>query len=409
VEVRQRNRWYQAAALGYLTGAILALLLPPADRLGLWMPLHLAVAGAIGVAISGAMQVFARTLTATAEPPAGPAWVQLGLVVAGAACIAIGLPTETRWLTAVGGASWTAGIALLGWLVWRAWSTSLSRRHPMPMAAYGLAVTFALIGGFIGAMLGRGGLAPATYVMLRRIHPTVNVLGFASLTIVGTMVTLLPTVLRVRMVPWRGWSVLALLATGVATQALGWAVGSAWVVGTGGLVEAAGAVAFAVLVIRTVRTARRWAVPTAAFHFVSGVAWFVLGSVWYASRLVQGATAVEGFRQTFLAVFVWGWLVQVLLGAWSYLLPMMRPGSPTEHRAGLQVFEVAGRTQVVVLDLGVALLAARASGWLPPAWGKVGWALALAGTIVAVTKTWLFPVLAAAIRPGVRPRSVWGS
>jgi nitrite reductase (NO-forming) len=235
------------------------------------------------------------------------------------------------------------------------------------------------------------------------------VLGFASLTIVGTMVTLLPTVLRVRMVRWRGASVVALLATGVLLQGLGWAAGSAWMVGAGGLVEAAGAVAFAVLVIQTVRTTRRWAVPTAAFHFISGVAWFVLGSVWYATRLIRGAPSVDAFLPVFLAAFIWGWLVQVLLGAWSYLLPMMRPGGPIEHRAGLQVFEVAGRTQVVLLDAGVALLATSASGWLSAAWGEAGWTLALGATILAVTKTWLFPVLAPFVRPGARSQAVWGS
>src|SRR5512141_1543254 len=98
MEARGRNRWYQAASRCYLTAALLALLLPSTDRLGLWLPLHLAVAGAISIAISGAMQVFARTLTATPEPPAGSAWAQFALVVTGAAAIAVGLPTQTRWL-----------------------------------------------------------------------------------------------------------------------------------------------------------------------------------------------------------------------------------------------------------------------------------------------------------------------
>jgi nitrite reductase (NO-forming) len=168
-------------------------------------------------------------------------------------------------------------------------------------------------------------------------------------------------------------------------------------------------VAFAASVFLTVRSARRWAVPAAAFHFLSGVAWFVLGSVWYASRLIEGSAAVDGGRQVFLAVFVWGWLVQVLLGAWSYLLPMMRPGSPVEHRAGLQVFEVAGRTQVALLDLGVVLLAMTASGWLSAGWSTVGWTLALVATVLAVAKTWVFPVVAPALRPGSRATAVWGS
>jgi hypothetical protein len=65
---------YQTAARVWLTAAALSLLLPPADRLVLWLPLHLALAGAISVAISGAMQTFALALTATPSPSRWVVW-----------------------------------------------------------------------------------------------------------------------------------------------------------------------------------------------------------------------------------------------------------------------------------------------------------------------------------------------
>jgi hypothetical protein len=88
---------------------------------------------------------------------------------------------------------------------------------------------------------------------------------------------------------------------------------------------------------------------------------------------------------------------------------MLRPGGPDALRAGLQLFEVLGRTQVVALDVGVALLAAASLGWLPDAWSGPGWALALAATVVALAKAWLFPWAAGAVPVGARARSVWGS
>lgn len=405
--MRQRNRWYQTVALGYLTAAVLLLALPPADRLALWLPLHLVVAGAVAVAISGAMQVFARTLTATPEPGAGLAWTQFAAVTGGAAAIALGRPMGWPWLVALGGLAWTGAIALLGRIVWRAWRRSLTRRHPVPIGAYGAAVAFGLLGGLAGAVLGAGRLSAGSYVALRFAHPTAMVLGFASLTIVGTMVTLLPTVLRVRMLAWRGASVVVLLATGVALQLAGWTFDLAWMVGAGGLVVAAGAVAFAVLVVRTATTARRWAPPTAALHLLCGVAWFTLGSVWWASMLVRGAAAVDRARGAFLAVFVLGWLVQILVGAWAYLLPTLRPGGPERHRAWLRVFEAGGRTQVVAFNVAVALLAAGAGGGVG-AVARAGWVLGLATLAVAIARTWAFPVVAGRLPTGNRGPAVWG-
>lgn len=378
-------------------------------RLGLWLPLHLTLAGAVATAISGAMQMSARALTATPEPRAGLAAAQVGAVAAGATAIAVGRPMGWTPLVALGGVVWVGGICVLGWIVWRAWARSLHRRHPVPIAAYGLALGFAVLGGLAGAALGRGGLDATVYLALRRLHATVNVLGFASLTIVGTMVTFLPTVLRVRMVSWRGGAVLVLLGLGVALQAAGWAVDARWALVAGGVTITAGAIAFLAFVALTVRTRRRWGVPTAAMHLLCGVAWFVGGSIWYAVELWRGPIAVDLGRSTFLAVFVCGWLVQVLLGAWAYLLPMARPGGPDDHRAGLQVFEMLGRTQVIVLNAGLVLVVAGLHGLPTSAAGqRVGWALELAVVTLALVKTWAFPLLAGRLPVSPRAAAVWG-
>ena len=55
---------YQSAARVWLTLAALSFLLPVRWRLGLWLPLHLTLAGAVSTAISGAMQNFMLSLTA---------------------------------------------------------------------------------------------------------------------------------------------------------------------------------------------------------------------------------------------------------------------------------------------------------------------------------------------------------
>ena len=63
-----------------------------------------------------------------------------------------------------------------------------------------------LVGGTLGALMGSRTVSIAGYAQVRHAHLTANVLGWASLTVVGTLITLLPTALRVRMPQRRdGW------------------------------------------------------------------------------------------------------------------------------------------------------------------------------------------------------------
>jgi nitrite reductase (NO-forming) len=406
VRPRATTALYQTTARVWLTLAALALLLPVRWRLGLWLPLHLALAGAVSTAISGAMQNFMLALTASPDPPGWTVRAQYALLVAGVAAIAVGMPAGAPWLTGTGGAAFTVAMAILAWMLWRAWRRSLHRRHPVPMAAYGAAVVFVLLGGALGALMGARVASGELSVHLRHAHMTVNVLGWAALTVVGTMVTFLPTVLRVRMPPARGWVALVLLVGGLLVQLVGWDLTSTPVLAIGGALYAAGSLAFLVRMGAVLRVERRWAIPLAAFHLLAGIAWFVLGAVGLAVALTDGPLGFDRYREGYLTAFVGGFLLQVLLGAWSFLLPMGTPGHPDERRRMLAVFEVAAPVQVVLLNAGLVLLAATAAGWLDLA--TVGAWLALAGGAIALGKAWLFPIVARGPVETDRARAVWG-
>jgi nitrite reductase (NO-forming) len=408
VSPRAITRWYQTAARAWLTLAGLALLLPASDRRGLWLPLHLALAGAVATAISGAMQNFMLALTATPAPPAVVTWVQFALLTAGAATIAIGLPNGLDGVVAVGGTAWIVAIVLLGWMLWRARRRSLHRRHGMPIAAYAAAIVSAVAGGTIGALLGSGALDGDAYLRARHAHLTLNVLGFASLTVVGTLVTLLPTVLRVRMPPRRGGGILTILVAALVLLVVAWLADATALLTAGGVAFAIGALGVASLMLAIVRSERRWKPPAAAMHMVAAIAWFVVGSMLLAWALAHGASGFDDFRTTFLVAFVGGWLLQVLLGAWAYLLPMQRPGHPDERRRTLAVFEVAAPVQLVVLNAGLLVLATRGAGWVGDAVGDLGVVLTAAGAGAALLKAWAFPSLGRAALDTGRARAVWG-
>ncbi|GIV00647.1 MAG: hypothetical protein KatS3mg014_2262 [Actinomycetota bacterium] len=394
-------------ARGWLTLAAGSLLLPERLRLGLWLPLHLALAGAISTAISGAMQNFVLALTASPAPPAWAVGTQLGLVTAGTVLIAIGRVAGSATEMAAGGALFVLGIAVLGGIVVRARRRSLHGRYGLPIAMYLGAVAAMLAGGTLGALLGSNAVGGEAWLRLREAHMSVNLLGWVSFTIAGTLVTFLPTVLRVRMPPWQGWTTAAALALGLGGIGVGLGAGLPAVAGLGGVVYAAGALGLAGMILRVLRVPRAWPVPVAAKHLLAAAAWFEVGAVALAVALVRDAFLA--FREPYLAIFVGGWALQTLLGAWLFLLPMNRPGHPDERRRQLAVGEVGGALQLAAYNLGVALLALAGAGWAPRSAGAVGAGLALAAGGVALAKAWAFAPIARL--PVLAPRHlrVWGA
>jgi nitrite reductase (NO-forming) len=400
-------RTYQTGARIWLTAAFASLLLPADVRLGVWLPLHLALAGAVSVAIAGAMQNFALTLSAAPDASPRTVWAQFAAANLGALLVAVGYPSETGWLVAVGGALFVLAASVLGWLLARARRIGLNRRHVLPFAMYGAAIVAVLVGGTLGAVVGSRVVDdPLTWLELRRAHLTLNVLGWVSLTIAGTLVTFLPTVLRIRMPAWHGTASGALLVAGVAGVALGLGLDAQPVALVGAVAYGAGALGLAWMVVKAFRMPRSWPVPVAAKHIVCALAWFVVGALLLPWMLGEDLLAS---REVFLAIFVGGWALQTLLGAWQYLLPMARPGHPDERRAWLAAIETGGSMQVLALNLGVALLALNGADALPGWVGRAGATLALVGGAMALAKAWAFPALGRSAALARRHAGTWGA
>ncbi len=401
---------FQTASRAWLTLAGLSLFLPPDVRLGIWLPLHLAVAGAASTAIFGAAQLFSTTMTNTLDPPARVVWTEFGLVNAGVAAIAIGRVEAWGWLVAVGGVSFVCAACLLAWVIRRAWTKGINKRHPLPIYLYGFAVGCVIVGGLLGAALGSGRLTNAdVYLAVKHAHMTLNVLGWGGVTIAGTLITLLPTTLRVKMPAWHGRGAAMSLAAGVVLLATGFALRVTVLAAAGGLAWLAGAAGVLWMVTRVLRTQRRWRAPISARHLLTGICWFAVGSVGLAWAAMRGVAGFDAFRTDFLVVFVLGWIVQTLLGAWLYLLPMQRPAHPDERRATLVALEFGGWAELVLFNLGVALMAVRGAGWVSSAAGRAGVVLALGGGGIALAKAWAFPLLSGALKrvPLRRRHLVW--
>jgi nitrite reductase (NO-forming) len=394
--VRPRGvlRVYQMAARIWLTAAALSLLLPRAVRLDWWVPLHLMLVGAVSVAISGAMQNFVAALTASGPAPAPMVWAQFALVNVGAALTVAGRSSGRTSLVGAGGTAFIAGMVLLGLIVSRAWRRALHLRHRVPVAMYGAAVICVLAGASIGIVLATGAVQGAkAWLDLRTAHLVLNVLGWVSLTIAGTLITLLPTVLRVRMPAWGGRVTVWLFVVGIGTMALGVAMGRSPLAAAGAAAYGFGVAGVVLMATRALSIRRKWPVPLSAKHLLLALAWFTAGTVWTFVALLRGVEWFAGADDVLVIVFGGGWILQTLLGAWLYLLPVMRPAHPDKRRRMLVAVEWGGGVELLALNSGLVMLAIAAAGTGFSTLATTGAALALTGATIPLVKAWTYPLL----------------
>lgn len=382
---------HNLSARVWATAALVAVPLSARSGLGWWLPLHIALLGAVTQAIVGGQLMFSATLGLARGPSRSTTLAQLGLLNAAALLVILGRWTEIETLFVVGVAVFVAVIGWVGWQVHFLWRSSINRRFAVTGTFYRLAAASLLLGASIGGTLGTGAFdSAASYIAHRAVHMTVNVFGWAGMTIVGTAITLLPTILHVRApklgavrkAPWLMFLGLMVMSTG-ATLQLGWVAGAGMTAYLGGLAV------FLIHVKRVLATPRRRKIPTAAFHLVAAIGWaFVTAASLVVTLLQSDWTATRYFVVVGGAV---GFVLQALLGAWSFLLPSTRAPVPQRRRIELVSMELGGRVQVVAYNLGLilAILGLRTGSEA----SVVGTSLVWGAATLAVSKAWLFPLL----------------
>lgn len=216
-------------------------------------------------------------------------------------------------------------------------------------------------------------------------HVSLNVLGWVGLPILGTIVTLWPTMLRTRIAPKAallGRQALPLLATGVVVTATAFALGRP-------LVAVAGLAAYLAGFVRTLgpllvvaRSKRPASFST--WSAAAGLLW-LLGAVIVLLTQVATLRTVERIHDALTAVAfvaVIG-VLQTLLGCMAYLLPAMAAGGPTAVRWRNDRADRGMVLRFVLVNTGALLC-------LIPASRYVGGALLLLGvlgTLVTIAST----------------------
>lgn len=256
------------------------------------------------------------------------------------------------------------------------------RRFEVTVWFYCAAGVALMVAVLLGAAMSTG-IAPRWYERFVVAHVELNLLGWIALTVLGTEVSFWPMVLRTRIV--RGTEAAArqcliMCSAGLIVVLIG-ALAAVQVVVVVGL---AGYLAGVVRSLGPfVRTAvQRTPHTTASRMLALASAWFAVGVVTDLVVAVGSVDFTELAHQleSFVPWLIAGFVVQVLLGALTYLIPVVLGRGPSGGRRAASWLDRFAAARLVGFNVGVVLVALR----LRQPFEAIGWSLVGLGIAVFV-------------------------
>lgn len=372
----------------WLAALVLVTAIHPILDTPRWLLIHLFFLGALTHAVLVWSQHFAAALL---RRPTDRDRQSARLIAANGGAVLVIAGVETgAWVVVVGGA-----VCLTAAVAWHAWEfvaglrRALGNRFAPTLRYYIAAACLFLVGIVLGTLLAR---APQGEWHARLIvaHAAVNVLGWIGLTILGTLVTLWPTMLRTRMLDGTlraATRTLAVLGTGVVVTATGALLGRPWAVAAGLAIYTAGVGLTAWTMVRLARAKRPASFAT--WSVAAGVAWLVgclvtwvgttVGSAAGAGPMAAVATGLNDVAPYLAA----GAGAQVLLGALSYLLPVQLSRGPASVKAANAAIDRGAAFRVATANVMLLLCVAPTPSWVRVIASSVYLAVMLAFAVCA--------------------------
>jgi len=231
---------------------------------------------------------------------------------------------------------------------------SLNRRFKGVIAYYqfaGLMVLAGIVLGVVDAYTSDESIWQ-TRITLAHLHA--NLLGWVGLTIIGTLVTLWPTVLRTQMHLKAISSAklgLKLLVIGVFGSIVGPLFDCSWVLAAAIAIYFVGAVitltpAALLMRRRSPDRSSSWMMLTGAI----GLAILLLGDFWLVLAHRTPEKILSSIEAHLLLIFTL-WLLPILLGSLTYLLPVVLGRGPASNRELESVLNFGWRWRILLLPL----------------------------------------------------------
>lgn len=368
-----RRSWHRRASrpvTWWMVALVVVVLIHQWIPQSRWLMVHMVTLGLITTSIMVWGQHFTEALLKTrlGEESRARQVIRSHLLTAGVVATIAGMLPSWPWLVVAGALLVSAAMLWYAISLGAQVRAAIAPRFAFTVRAYMMAACLLPAGAVLGALMAFS-LGEPWQGRLLLAHQILNILGFVGITVTGTLLTLWPTVLRTKADPVAtrkaagglvgmgvgvvGASLAALIASvslGVAFVLI-YAGSFAWVAVT--LVRAG---------VRSARQQHRIELPWFPILSIgSGMVWFVLGllglaAMWRGSADEQlTSSLVAADVQALTVPFVAGFLLQVLLGAMSYLLPVTMGGGPRAVRTSLAAMSRSALPRVVVYNLVVAL------------------------------------------------------
>lgn len=355
---------------------VLALLNPWFPGLG-WAAIHLVLLGAITHSIMVWSAHFARALLKTRHSETDRRHQDLRILLhIPGTLLVVGGVTYAQWAaTVIGAALVSAAVGWHGLCLWRQLRGALPGRFRITIHYYLAAALCLPVGATLGALLARGPGAEE-HGRLLVAHSLTMVLGWVGLTVVGTLLTLWPTMLRTRLddraerlarqaLPVLGLALVIIVGAALTGQR------------TVSIIGAAGYLLGVLWWGRALHRPARSAPPRHAttWSATAALVWFAVSLVLILVHLGRATTwsdLAADYRPITLAVTV-GFLAQLLIGALSHLVPVVIGGGAQVWRTAQTVFDRYAVARITAANLGLVLWMAPT----PPAVTRVAAALTL--------------------------------
>lgn len=378
-----RRSWHRRASkpiLYWLIALVIAVAAHPIIPQFRWLLVHMVTLGLVTTSIMIWGQHFTEALLKTRlGEESRPTQVRrIWALTAAVAVTMVGMVADWPWVTVLGSVGVSAAMLWYAFALGAQIKAALAPRFAFVVRSYLTAALLLPVGALFGALLAFSPGEPWQGRLLLA-HQLVNILGFVGITATATLLTLWPTVLRTTIDgrhARRASRSLVLMMIGLALALVGALVNNL-LIGVGGIaVYLAGQLSIAALLAALARTAanktRREPLPLfPVLSLGAAVAWFVgttiaLGVMWAASAGgADGAPVASPLNFSMLATdvqrltvpFVVGFLLQLLFGAMSFLMPTAMGGGPRALRASLAEMSRFAVARVVIVNLAVALFA----------------------------------------------------
>ena len=274
---------------------------------------------------------------------------------------------------------------------------ALPSRFGVTIRFYIVAALLLPLGAAFGGMIAYPNLSGTLHSQFLLAHEAVNVLGFVGITAVGTLVTFWPTMLRTKMVDkalTHSLRALYLMCGGLALTVVGAIFGMRPLAAAGLVVYLVALLIVAWVMVRTLRTKRPNEYPPMSVGM--GFLWLIVG-VAATAYLVATVPFAQLDMRAVTPIFVVGFLLQLLLGAMSYLLPQRMGGGPAVVRASNKEFSRFAAARVTAVNLALLIFMMPSS--------MVGQSIKIAVAIVGALALMAFiPLMVRGVKASVNTR-----